>query len=390
MTRSLRIVTPRYSAGVSGGTEALLRALATQLVARGWDVDVLTTTAADEATWASSLPGGRSEEDGVVVHRVPPRMRRRPRLFHQLSRVVFRLPARLRPESLWLAAQGPYAPGLVRRLRALPPGPTLFSPYLFHPVVRGITAAPHPRLLMPAAHDEPALRLRAVGAEVAAADGLWFHTPEERDLLVAVHPAASRLPIEVGTTGVEPGLAADPTAFAAGHGITGPYLLHGGRHVAGKGVDELVAMAAAMRVRVPGVEIVLAGGDAAALLGTPGVRAVGRLDDAAWHEAVAGAAAVVVPGALESLSLIALDAWSAGRPVLANSASPVLAAQLARSGGGVGWATTAEFVDAVAGIVADPAGAAAMGERGRGWVLATYRWDDVEARLVRLIEAAGR
>ena len=53
-------------------------------------------------------------------------------------------------------------------------------------------------------------------------------------------------------------------------------------------------------------------------------------------EAIAGAAAVVVPGSLESLSLLALEAWAHGPPCLLNAASPVLAGHAARSGGGIG------------------------------------------------------
>ena len=71
-------------------------------------------------------------------------------------------------------------------------------------------------------------------------------------------------------------------------------------------------------------------GEAGDIEGGPGVRAVGRLDERERWEAIAGATAVVVPGSIESLSLLALEAWALGRPCLLNGTSPVLAGHVAR------------------------------------------------------------
>ncbi len=106
-------------------------------------------------------------------------------------------PARSAPSMPWAIAQGPYSPALIHALARAPARPTLFSPYLFHPTLFGIAAAPHPRILVPAAHDEPALRLGIVRRALLAADGLWFHSPEERELVAAVHPQDGGHPVGV-------------------------------------------------------------------------------------------------------------------------------------------------------------------------------------------------
>ncbi|MFN2582516.1 MAG: hypothetical protein ABR498_07235, partial [Candidatus Dormibacteria bacterium] len=102
---ALRIVVPRFGARVIGGSEGLARRLADALATRQWRVQVWTTTAEDEATWRGEL-SVEEPLNGYAVRRFPVRVRRPPRVFHQATRVFFRLPGRTRPEGVWLRAQG--------------------------------------------------------------------------------------------------------------------------------------------------------------------------------------------------------------------------------------------------------------------------------------------
>jgi glycosyltransferase involved in cell wall biosynthesis len=384
--RSIRVVVHRYGREILGGSESLVRRLVLAMHHRGWEVEVLTTTAGDEATWRPAYPTGRAQDEGVCVRRFEVPRARRPAAFHQLSRAFFRLPSWARPEALWIRAQGPVAPDLVHALASEADRPTLFTPYLYHPTLCGLPAAPHPRILMPAAHDEPALRLRAVGRAIAASDALWLHTDEERDLLVAVHPQADTLPYAVGTVAVDAPDRVDPGAFRAHHDL-GAYLLYGGRMTPGKGLDELLSFFRELHRRRPEIQLVLTGEVSTGTRGMPGVRQLGRLDDADRWAAIRGSTAVVVPSAMESLSLLALEAWSMGRPAMLNAASPVLAGQARRSGGGLVYADAGEFAAAAELLLDNPAKGEALGESGRAFVRRDYQWDAVIGRLEGLLEA---
>jgi glycosyltransferase involved in cell wall biosynthesis len=386
-------VSPRYGAEVVGGAERLARMLAQSLHGAGWQVEVLTTRARNAATWRNAEPAGASVDDGVVVQRFPVRVARRPQLFHQFSRAFFRLPPALRPEALWVAAQGPWAPELVRAVHSAPSAPTLFLPYLYHPTLRGLPACPGPRLLMPAAHDELPLRLRLSGEAVAAADALWYGTDEERDMVERVHRVAAGKPSAVGNVGIvaPPAAQRDPRGFRARLGIgDAAYLLYGGRVAAGKGMEDLLDGLRLLRQKRGDARLVLTGeaGTATTTPKTEGVLPVGRLDDATRWAALAGAAAVVVPSFHESLSLLALEAWAVGRPVLANAASPVLLGQVLRSGGGIGYRGPAELAQAAADLLSDPDVADTLGRSGQRYVELTYRWELVHARLEDLIARA--
>ena len=389
----LRIVVARYGPGVIGGAESHARQVAERLAGRGREVEVLTTCALDEADWANRLPPGEERLGGVLVRRFPVAMRRRERLFRQGSRLFFRLPRRWRPERLWLAAQGPLSPALERALAAAPPAPTLFVTYLYRTTIEGTRRIRGPRLLLPTAHPERPLHLRAVGAMLGRVEAIWYATPEERALLEGVHPAAAGAAAAVGNVGVEPPAAPDPARFRAAHGIEGDYLLYGGRATAGKGLEELLAGFAALRTAGASASLVLTGEAGSPGIGAApdGVLRLGRLDEGDRWDAIAGAAAVVVASRQESLSLLALEAWACGRPALLQAASPALAGQAARSGGGLTFEGVPGLAAAARRLLDDPGLAARLGEAGRRHVAQTYRWDQALDRLEALIAtAAGR
>jgi len=387
---------PRYGEGVNGGSEALVRRLAQALAGRRWEVEVWTTTARDEQTWSPAFPAGDDMDGPVRLRRFPVVGRRQPEAFRQLSRVVFRLPANLRPETPWVGAQGPFAPALIRALASSVDRPTVFMPYLYYPTLWGLPAAPHPRLLIPAAHDEPPLRLRAVARAVAAADGLWYSTEEERGLLEGIHPVAARRPHAVGTVGMDPSALLDENSsraaaerFRGRHGLS-RYLLYAGRLTPGKGVDLLLDGYKLLRPQHPEVSLVLIGDAAVPDRLPPGAISLGWVDDQERLEALAGAAAVIVTSRLESLSLVALEAWGCGRPCLLNGASPVLSGQAERSGGALLFDSPASLADAAAQLLDDPAAADQRGAAGRRYVALHHRWGEVIRRLEGLLAATAR
>ena len=391
MPADLRIVVARYGADVVGGAESHARQVALRLARRGRDVEVLTTCAVDEADWANRLRPGTEQDSGVIVRRFPVRFRRLERSFRLASRGFFRLPPWLRPERLWLAAQGPVSPGLERALATGPAVPTLFVTYLYRTTITGAALARGVRLLLPTAHPERPLQLRAVGAMLGRIDGIWYATPEERALVEAVHPVAAQAAAAVGNVGVDAPQGVDPERFRRRHRVEGPYLLYGGRSTRGKGLDELLVGAAAMRTAGLPVSLLLTGEAGARVAPQPGVLPLGRLGEADRWDAIAGALAVVVASRQESLSLLALEAWACGRPALLQAASPALAGQAARSGGALTFDGPAALAGAARRLLDDPGLAGRLGEAGRRHVDAEYRWDAALDRFDALLaEAAAR
>ena len=63
-------------------------------------------------------------------------------------------------------------------------------------------------------------------------------------------------------------------------------------------------------------------------------------------QALEAATVVVVPSPFESLSLLALEAFAVGTPILANARSEVLVDHCRRSNAGLFYANRDEFVEA--------------------------------------------
>lgn len=380
-------VVQRYGPQIVGGAEAACRQFATRLAARAFDVSVFTTCATESATWANALPAGESTDAGVRVRRFSTASERDPG-FERLSRRVLSgdtpEPAL---EARWIRDQGPLVPELVEAIRAGASGPDLwiFYTYLYYPTLLGLPLVAGRAVLHPALHDEPQARLPSVRSVIRAAAGIFLHSPEEWELLLAL---AGWPPAQLGAVGlgVEEG-SGDPAAFRQAFGLgDGPYLLYLGRVDEGKGTGDLARMFAAFKARHPGpLKLVIAGPVVQAPPGHDDVVVTGVLTGEQRWGALQGATLFVHPSPAESFAIVLLEAWTVARPALVNAACPVTAGHARRSRGGLAYRDYADFEAALEILLADPAAAAALGANGAAYA-ARYRWDAVMDRYEAFLE----
>lgn len=380
------MVVQRFGEELTGGAESLARQVALHLAPHA-KLEVFTTCATDHLTWANELPPGESRDGALSVHRFPVRRPRRLREFNRLSDSLFKRPLDFVSETHWLAEQGPLAPGLLEAIatRAGEFDAFLFFTYLYLPTAWGVPLVANKAVVVPTAHDEAPLAFQAFDDAFTLPRSLLCSTPEEAALIERrfAKPARRRI---VGS-GIEP-LPAKPRRFREHFGITGPYLLYLGRMEAGKGVLDLVSRHQALVSAFHDApSLVLAGAGNVQPRGTR-VICVGRIDEQHKWDALAGALAVVVPSRYESLSLLTLEAFSVGTPVLGNAASDVVVGQLERSGGGVPFELDddASFGEAVRRVGVERA---AMGKAGEKYA-AQFTWDAVTAAYLDEIERIRR
>ena len=79
----------------------------------------------------------------------------------------------------------------------------------------------------------------------------------------------------------------------------------------------------------------------------PRIRHLGFVSDEEKYDALQAAEFLIMPSYFESLSMVALEAWGMGKPVLANGRCDVLRGQAMRSNAGLYYESYAEFVEAV-------------------------------------------
>jgi phosphatidyl-myo-inositol dimannoside synthase len=91
---------------------------------------------------------------------------------------------------------------------------------------------------------------------------------------------------------------------------------------------------------------------------------------------------------VEGLGIVYLEASAAGLPVVGGDSGGAPDAIL---DGETGYVVPGTDIHAVAGrlvaLLSDPAGARAMGEKGRAWVERDWTWDLAAARLRLIIDA---
>ena len=80
-----------------------------------------------------------------------------------------------------------------------------------------------------------------------------------------------------------------------------------------------------------------------------------------------------MPSPFESLSMVALEAWALGRPVLANGRCDVLVGQCQRSNAGLYYMNGREFEAMLEALLDDHDVASRMGENGRAFYEAELR-----------------
>jgi hypothetical protein len=173
-------------------------------------------------------------------------------------------------------------------------------------------------------------------------------------------------------------------AFRRRHRMHGPFLLYGGRIDPGKGCEELLEYFQAFLHDGGDAALMLMGVKLMPLPDDPRVRFAGLLPDQERLAALQAATVVVVPSPYESLSLLALEAFAVGTPVLANARSEVLVDHCRTSNAGLYYADRYEFAEGLKMLLKDPELRRTMGENGRAYVEANYRWDVIIGKYERM------
>ena len=247
--------------------------------------------------------------------------------------------------------------------------------------------------------------LRRIGEEtdVVTYLGEYFRVRLSRALTPRAAARMTRLHPGVDAARFRP----DPEAGAAireRHGLTGrPVVVCVSRLVRRKGQDTLLAAWPQVLKRVPDASLLLVGdGPRSAALRelsermrlTPSVRFTGPVPAAELPAHYAAGDVFAMPcrtrrGGLdvEGLGIVYLEASATGLPVVGGDSGGAPDAIL---DGETGYVVPGREVGAVAerlvALLSDPAGAKAMGDKGRAWVERDWSWDLTAARLRALLE----
>ena len=386
----LAVVVQRYGADINGGAELHARYVAEHL-ARHAEVEVFTTCARDYVTWANEWPEGAAPEGGVLVRRFPVSAPRDVFDFARRSTLVFTRRHSVRDELAWLDSEGPTSPALLRTLteeQARFDWIVVFS-YRYHHAFHAVRALASKVVLVPTAERDAAVGLSIFGPIFRGVRALMFNSHEERAMLQ--HAAGRDL------SGVVVGIGSDvpdhprPDRFRQKHGITGPFAIYVGRIDENKGCKELFEFFQRFARTMPGrLQLVLIGQSILPIPDDPRIRHLGFLPDQDKFDAMTAAEVLIMPSYYESLSMVALEAWALGKPVLANGRCDVLKGQCLRSNAGLFYENYGEFAETLYAITSGPGLSDTLGRNGRTYFRTHYAWPVIERKYLETFDRVAR
>ncbi len=385
----IAFVVQRYGPEVMGGSELHCRLLAEHLAAAGHDITVYTTRARDYITWKNEFAAGESIINGVRVRRFEVARTRDIVSFNEYSDWIFHHDHAEADEFEWLDRQGPVSFDLLDALerREAEHERFIFFTYLYYTTYWGMKKIKEKKILVPTAHDEPALRLGIMKDVFAAPWAFMFNTESEKAMLGRLFDFEGKYQETVGV-GVDFPEGLDIARFRRAHGLAeAPFVLYAGRIEPGKGCRELLDYFLSYDRRSPGLRLVLIGNLLMDLPDHPGIRYLGFVPPEEKNAAMAAAEVTIHPSHFESLCMAAIESLAVRTPILVQGAAEPLKDHCLRGQCGLYYLGDGEFEAALELLCRDSRLRKALGDNGYSYVRQNYAWPIIIAKYEKLFSS---
>lgn len=379
--RKIGFVIPWYGEDIPGGAEMELREVATHLQRAGMDVEILTTCVREfSADWNENYySAGTAVVEDIAVRRFPVR-RRDTAAFDRVNRRLMEGQHLSLQEEKTFVEEMVNSPQLYEYLKDASDDYALyvFIPYMFGTTYYGMQACPEKSVLIPCFHDEAYLYLRLFRQAYIQARGIIYNAMPEMELANKVYDFTTTEQICMGI-GMDTNICADADAFRKAYRIQKPFLLYAGRKDAGKNVHTLLRYFAEYKQRHgdSDLQLVLIGGGSIEIPASvrDDVYDLGFVSRQDKYDAMAAAELLCQPSHNESFSLVIMESWLCGRPVLVHSQCAVTRGFARRANGGLYFRNYFEFEGCVQYILTHPEQARTMGQNGGTFVRENFDWD---------------
>jgi glycosyltransferase involved in cell wall biosynthesis len=245
-------------------------------------------------------------------------------------------------------------------------------------------------ILVPTAERDPAIGLAMFGPVFRSVRAIMYNSHEEQAMIQAVARNPDVPGVVVGVGSDVPN-ATDPAGFRRKFKIHRPFAIYVGRIDENKGCPELFAHFQRYAAAFPrGLDLVLIGSAIIPVPKHPRIHHLGFLPDADKFDGMAASDLLIMPSYFESLSMVALEAWALGRPVLANGHCDVLKGQCIRSGAGLYYESYEEFAETLYALESNGPLHARLGRNGREYFRQHYGWPVIERKYMQMFDQLQR
>lgn len=389
----IAVVVPRYGPDVVGGAETLVRGLAERIQKdkAGIEVEVLTTCARDHHTWKNYYREGRDVVNGVPVRRFAVNenrdLTRHRELLLKLSMGQL-IPVDEQYE--WIDVNV-HSAGLYDYIErnADRYDYFLFAPYLFGTTYYGASIVPHKSIICPCLHDETFAYFEATRLLLESCRGIMFNTEPEMRLArdqIGIRNEGMRV---VGFGFDDPGRSEDLGRYYGSaqrvrqkyRKLKGRFILYAGRLEEGKNVPLLLSYFRHYKEsHRSDLKLALMGSGMEKYPLPRDVIRLGTVPEEDKLDVYAAATVLCQPSVNESFSIVMMESWLMGGPVLVHDQCPVTKYHCLKSNGGLFFGDYDEFEASLSLLLDQPEIARRMGQNGRKYVLTNYSWEAVIRR----------
>jgi glycosyltransferase involved in cell wall biosynthesis len=389
----LAFVVPRFEPDSAGGAEVHAMLLAQKLQQRGHNITILTTCARDHFTWDNFFPEGEERIGTLNVHRFPINENRdRERMLELQDRIVACEELSFEEEKNWIS-EGAVSEKLFKYIHDHSDefDCFVFIPYMFGTTYWGGQIVPKKSVLIPCLHDETYAYLKIFRELFDNVQGVIPSTEEEIELAKELYDLPDYKVARVAM-GFEAAEEYNPERFRKKFKIKGPFVLYAGRRESGKNTDLLIEyFRTRSRQADDGLKLVLIGSGEVELnpIDRKHIIDLGYVDEQDKIDAHSAATIFCQPSINESLSIVIMESWLAGTPVLVHSKCKVTSGHCLRSNGGLMFGDFYQFNEILDLLMEQPQLLPTMAENGRNYVQTEYNWNTVIDRFESAMKKFG-
>ena len=391
--KKLGFVIPWYSDTVKGGAETELRGIVKHLSASGVELEILTTCVKEfSSDWSVNFyKEGPADEGGIKVLRFPARKRDTEAFDAVNLKFIKGVPVSAEEEQIFMREMV-NSPKLYEYMNEHQDEYSLFVhiPYMFGTAYNGIKVCPGKSVLIPCLHEEAYAHMSLWNDVFSKLAGMIYLSTPEMKLANELYDL-TEVKQEVLGAGVDSDFDPDPSRFREKFKINDPFILYAGRKDTGKNVDLLIRYFCEFKKRNPSfdsLKLILIGGGSIDIPKDYSSQIIdlGFVDREDKYDACAASLCMCQPSTHESFSIVIMESWLCGRPVLVHENCDVTCAFARESNSGLYFRDFYDFEGAVKYYLQNPDTADAMGNTGRQYVLERFTWDVITRKFTDFLK----
>lgn len=402
----IAFVIPWYGKNIPGGAESECRKIALHLKDAGIKVEILTTCVKDfYSDWNENYhKEGEEIIDGLMVRRFKVRKRDTKRFDAINYKLMNTDMGRLKMLQLYETEISPISrdeedvyineminsPDLYNYILQTQKDYDffIFIPYMFGTTYFGSKACKEKAILIPCLHDEGYAYMSIYRDMFKKAKGIIFLARAEQMLAERLYGRALN-GITLGG-GVDTDINCDGQRFSKKYSIEPPYILYTGKKDTGKNTSLLIDYFCRYKSKNENgrLKLILIGSGKVYIPKeySRDIIDLGFMQSQDKYDAYKAALCLCQPSINESFSLVVMESWCAGTPVLVHGDCDVTKEFCIESNGGLYFSNYAEFSEALDFLMNNPAIREEMGQNGKLFVKKNFSWDMITAKFITALE----